>query len=1827
MGLAGSAAAAAPATAAPPAPKPTTAQLVAQAAAAQAPPPQPAPVEVPPGGFHGKDADIVSERLDKRTPASRTYVTRRGTLATLYYTAPIEYRDPAGAWHLIDPTLVSSAGGGWHNAADAASLSLPTDLAVGSVSVASPTATMSFSLNGAAAAAGSEVSDTVTYPAALPGVDVAYRSLPNSLKETLTLSGPAAQRRFVFTTSLSAGASIRPEPGKGRSLQVVDTAGNVALGLPAPTMVDAAGAGSNAVALSAGEQAGQWQISLVPDATWLDAPERRWPVTIDPNVSYTVTDLRDTYLSSSNPFTDYTSATTYQVGHVASTGESDRALISFPDLFESRLPDITVLDAQLWMTQKSHTTSNTTSISIYPVLQPWSGPSWNYYDSGGDPWQSPGAGGAGVDYSTPAAYSRSGGSTNTDWIFYPRAVVQSWFNASTLTDGFYGATPMNGFLLKADETVDNQLTFYSSNDSNFGDRFSLPYLFVEYTATVGLNPLQTYGSHKIDDREQLNVNANGNLVISANDYSTTGVGLNFGVSRAYNSRTTPAGEPFSYDGNGDSAGAGWSAGTGPDVGLYWYDDAGTDRGVNFTGPNGVDTLFTPASGACPQYPSDPTRSFYTAPPGVDADLCYNPSANTFTMTYHASQQTLVFQSEVSAYPLNYQVVSETDRNANTITYGYDASGNWTGVTDTVGRTYSVSETSGGRISSIAESNFSGGTDGSGNPAHRSVAYGYDSSGTLLTSVTDATGAVTSYHYTTGNDVLIDKITDPVGNQITFTYDTWQRVTSMTYVTNNSTGAGDRTTFTYNPNLLQKQQGDFESAAVSGWVTGTAAAIATTTAAHLDGSRALQVTANSGSSMDVSTPTGTTGVPVTPGQTYAAEVSAKAASTGATLEAEILFYNSAGTLLSTIGNAAGYALGEVSGSWGTSGVVATAPANAAYAALDVAYPSYVPGSIHYLDDASFNVWPGDGLVWNTHMDIALPTWTEGLPNSLMASCTGVNATEVTSPNNNPTLYCYDATDRVGLAVDALGHSNQATFNPDNKQTTQTNAQAAVAYVTYTAVNTPSATAAPASGSGATAAQNAIGNSAPNPNPSCTSNCSTAYKYLPSSTTDPQGSCTAYTYDGAGNRTNVYSGQASNCDGHTAGNRTATNYQGDSGVSSCTSDGLTTTHAGVMCSTTYANQSSTTNTTTYAYTFSSAAPKTLTQVLVTQPGGTCSAPRNLCTTTTYDADGRVATSIDSAATGGGTGNKTTSCYDNLDRVTRLYVTASSASPTCTSSGPTYTYTYDADGNQTQLAGPSGTMTYGYDQLGRMVTKYVGGAVVCTATVNSVTLNGTVCSGYDADSNLTSFTDSSGITVYAFDAADRVTSLVQPGGTAGCTITPKVLQSGCTAFAYDSANRRTVTQYPGGATMNATYDNAGNLTQAAGVNNFGTTLTQFTYCYQVLAGSGTCPASGGTNVTINQKTIESDPRANLTTYYAYDPSNELCGAGPNLASGASSLTCGTVQPGDNSYTYDAAGNRTQQTVGATTTYLAYNGANELCWKSTSAGNSCSSPPIGAATWSFDGNGNLSAGTSPSESFGYDAQNQTTAITARGVTLTAVTYAEIDQSERTSVTNGSSTSSYLSSPLGLDASSDSSGSTHTIRDPWGGLIGYLDAAGRNWYYLLDGPGSVVAVINGSGSTVANRYAYDEWGQVTYTLPNPQVTQPYGYAGGYTDPTGFVHFGARYYDPTVGRWTQQDSVSAVNLYTYAHNDPVNDVDPTGMFSLNCDWWHCRLILDQADAYTIAAFGGLLGGLASKIPNVVSNWILVASFIIAALANYGWCPELDWLTFDPTIFWGWLHGC
>jgi hypothetical protein len=80
---------------------------------------------------------------------------------------------------------------------------------------------------------------------------------------------------------------------------------------------------------------------------------------------------------------------------------------------------------------------------------------------------------------------------------------------------------------------------------------------------------------------------------------------------------------------------------------------------------------------------------------------------------------------------------------------------------------------------------------------------------------------------------------------------------------------------------------------------------------------------------------------------------------------------------------------------------------------------------------------------------------------------------------------------------------------------------------------------------------------------------------------------------------------------------------------------------------------------------------------------------------------------------------------------------------------------------------------------------------------------------------------------------------------------------------------------------------------------------------------------------------------------------------------------------------------------------------------------------------------------------------------------------------------------------------------------------------------------------------------------------------------TGLVRFGARDYDPQIGRWTTKDPIrfdgGDTNLYGYVLNDPINFIDPSGLCKGFWDRYldHLNKYLIDVVPYAAALLGGL----------------------------------------------------
>jgi len=197
------------------------------------------------------------------------------------------------------------------------------------------------------------------------------------------------------------------------------------------------------------------------------------------------------------------------------------------------------------------------------------------------------------------------------------------------------------------------------------------------------------------------------------------------------------------------------------------------------------------------------------------------------------------------------------------------------------------------------------------------------------------------------------------------------------------------------------------------------------------------------------------------------------------------------------------------------------------------------------------------------------------------------------------------------------------------------------------------------------------------------------------------------------------------------------------------------------------------------------------------------------------------------------------------------------------------------------------------------------------------------------------------------------------------------------------------------------------------------------------------------------------------------------------------------------------------------------------------------GSTTYSYDGNGNETS-NSAGRQWSYNAKDQATSVTPPGGSAIPMSYTGTGQFKRVSA----GSKSYTTSGLGLIREDG----TSYVRDDSGKLLSMRTGTG-SYYYLFDGLGSVAALTDNAGNVVAT-YNYEPFGKLSSTTGT--IANPYRWLGGlgvYHDTsTGLYKMGTRYYDPSLGRFTQVDPIAggSANAYDYARQDPINNVDPSG---------------------------------------------------------------------------------
>jgi RHS repeat-associated protein len=478
--------------------------------------------------------------------------------------------------------------------------------------------------------------------------------------------------------------------------------------------------------------------------------------------------------------------------------------------------------------------------------------------------------------------------------------------------------------------------------------------------------------------------------------------------------------------------------------------------------------------------------------------------------------------------------------------------------------------------------------------------------------------------------------------------------------------------------------------------------------------------------------------------------------------------------------------------------------------------------------------------------------------------------------------------------------------------------------------------------------------------------------------------------------------------------------------------------------------------------------------------------------------------------GEGHIETITYDSLDQVKEIAYTG-------TGTARTVKFEYDLDGNIIKREDPTGTTTYTVDALNRLTKESLPGALSNEYS-------------YDLASNIEAFTDGGGTTRYKYNSLNLLESMTEPGERT-------------TSLSYDSDHRLTKITYPSKAVESYKLEAFTGRPESITFEGLsGTTVPNLTYSYKK-----------GVNDSelISALTESTGPK----TEYTYDSLNRL-----ELAVRTVSETSGSRYE----FKFDGDGNRTQQHVNLTepqkggpkeeATYYHTNGTGLLECRQTVSGACSGNSSTELSHYKYDKAGEELAITPKADTsgstFAFNAAKETKAITPAGGSEQALAYGGIGQADLVAL--GSST--LQNSLLGLTREATSGGTSYYARTPSGLLVDQRTPSG-NFNPLYDAQGDVIALVSTSGK-VERTFRYGPYGENVNSEGTQTIPDPFGFQGGYRVPggntgkgnvaNGLDHFGQRYYDPTVGRWTQPDSLVGAPGFGFTNDDPINESDPSG---------------------------------------------------------------------------------
>ena len=527
------------------------------------------------------------------------------------------------------------------------------------------------------------------------------------------------------------------------------------------------------------------------------------------------------------------------------------------------------------------------------------------------------------------------------------------------------------------------------------------------------------------------------------------------------------------------------------------------------------------------------------------------------------------------------------------------------------------------------------------------------------------------------------------------------------------------------------------------------------------------------------------------------------------------------------------------------------------------------------------------------------------------------------------------------------------------------------------------------------------------------------------------------------------------------------------------------------------------------------------------------------------------------------QTSYTYDALDRVTQVtdpsglnttYHYDGLSDPTSTTSPDTGVTgrTFDAAGNVLTGTDAKGiTVTYTYDAQDRRLSASYADSTQNIAYHYDEANSTTGCSTSYPVGRLTRIVEATVTTVYCYDAQGDVIQKQQVTAAGTDSI----------GYSYTAASRLSGMVYPSGSLVSYTRDGDGRIqgvTVTPSNGSASTAVSQVTY--QPFG-----PISGYTlgNGQAIARTYDANYRLTdlvspaFTLHVARDAMGDITAIGNSAG----------ANPATETYSYDPLYRLTAVTEasGSTLESVTYNATGDRLTKTGSGldtgaysynPNSHQLVAMGNSALTVDADGNTTAMTQAGSAygFGYSARNRMTVAQLAGSTIANYTYNALNERIQKAASTTTERYDYNEGSRMLGEY----GATNRDYIWMGGIpVANVDTSGSTStiaYVTADQLGTPRAITNSAGTTEWQlAYQGNPWNEVTPTSTG------YVYnlraAGQYFDEeTGLFANGPRYFDSARGGFDQPDPIGqrgGVGVYLYVSNDPLSNVDPSGLQQTN----------------------------------------------------------------------------